>query len=1009
MTKKLFALFLASLLPISLLAGSGDVNGDGKVNVADIVEIINYLKGNPSEDFNLDEADLNNDGIVDENDIRELKDALLLLGSIQCELISRDIQLTDSASWQGMEVTIESNSKIFLQNMEYDFLNGCNEWIEYLGNVIEENNGMFSLVYHFQIAPNMEPTHRKGQIKFHNDTYNYNDILSVSTAGFMKVNKNTYNIINQGEGIRNLYIEIETNLLWEYWGDFTYEVISNSNWLHVSGTTIEYDNNNTGEIREAQILIKNDTHNFSDIVKVVQYPATFGSNSSNWPTIVCQPSGDIVEIPISGSTAPLDVKIWCEGESMFDFMHRLPDEIRNGDRYIRIQFDANTSERPRDYLSDFDSHIMFKIGDSYPFEFRFYQPGCNAPSYKEQLTALKAFYQATNGDSWTDNTNWFSDKPINQWHGVNNDIWGNDTIIGNYVAKINLDDNNLIGEIPEDMAKLMWVKSPLGTALEFNIDNNGLYGEIPKAVTNHPRWNELGWSIIQQNPYLTGGKTFENDGFNMKLSDGTVRLFVDDSETTVKDIIKQNEITLVYNRGWSDVPLGIDDLFVNLYLDYCNSGFGMVATVVRGEGWDIDGYINLIKNEHSERGLPKDILWAEEPIGNFGIGVIGSMYLVDKEGSLIQYYGGDGYIPDTWYYSQIDAILRARLGEPEEHDIYGDTYTSTDFSHDGEVMTLQTATVGKGIDIVLMGDAYVDEDIASGKYEQDMRQGVEQFFRDEVYAALRERFNVYAVTVVSPNRTTNYGGKWKLNYDDNICFEYAKRIDGVDMDHVTIINIVNNDNPGMMKGHANIYEGSGVAHIEIGGPTEVIIHEAGGHAFGKFADEYILGGYGGNRCPEDQLEAFGKWMDECHSQGLNLNVSATDDPTKVPWAHMLKDERYKDDVGIYQGAWMWPYDLWRATENSVMNTENYRFNAPCREAIYRRVMKLSEGDTWTYDFEKFAAFDAPIREAYKTANTRSQARGQNTQRKRIETRPPTIHKGTWRDALQLKNTSLIAQ
>ena len=32
----------------------GDANGDGKINVADVVEVVNYLNGNPSERFNLD-------------------------------------------------------------------------------------------------------------------------------------------------------------------------------------------------------------------------------------------------------------------------------------------------------------------------------------------------------------------------------------------------------------------------------------------------------------------------------------------------------------------------------------------------------------------------------------------------------------------------------------------------------------------------------------------------------------------------------------------------------------------------------------------------------------------------------------------------------------------------------------------------------------------------------------------------------------------------------------------
>ena len=43
MNKKLLALFMACLLPVALLAGSGDVNGDGKIDVADIVALINYL------------------------------------------------------------------------------------------------------------------------------------------------------------------------------------------------------------------------------------------------------------------------------------------------------------------------------------------------------------------------------------------------------------------------------------------------------------------------------------------------------------------------------------------------------------------------------------------------------------------------------------------------------------------------------------------------------------------------------------------------------------------------------------------------------------------------------------------------------------------------------------------------------------------------------------------------------------------------------------------------------
>ena len=52
----------------------------------------------------------------------------------------------------------------------------------------------------------------------------------------------------------------------------------------------------------------------------------------------------------------------------------------------------------------------------------------------------------------------------------------------------------------------------------------------------------------------------------------------------------------------------------------------------------------------------------------------------------------------------------------------------TDFSADGEIYTLQTATQGDGVDIVLIGDGFTDEDIADGTYETTMRQAMENFF-----------------------------------------------------------------------------------------------------------------------------------------------------------------------------------------------------------------------------------------------------------------------------------------
>ena len=93
-----------------------------------------------------------------------------------------------------------------------------------------------------------------------------------------------------------------------------------------------------------------------------------------------------------------------------------------------------------------------------------------AVSTKSDREVLVALYNATNGAQWKDNTNWLSDQPLDQWHGVTTDADGR-------VQWLELSYNDLTGSIPPELGNL--------TNLEWLfLDSNDLTGSIPPALGN---------------------------------------------------------------------------------------------------------------------------------------------------------------------------------------------------------------------------------------------------------------------------------------------------------------------------------------------------------------------------------------------------------------------------------------------------------------------------------------------------------------------------------------------
>ena len=341
-----------------------------------------------------------------------------------------------------------------------------------------------------------------------------------------------------------------------------------------------------------------------------------------------------------------------------------------------------------------------------------------------------------------------------------------------------------------------------------------------------------------------------------------------------------------------------------------------------------------------------------------------------------------------------------------------DHYISSDYSTEGKVTTLQTATKGKGIDIVLMGDAYSDRQIADGTYEADMENLYTNLFTEEPYKSFKDHFNVYYVNVVSATEGYEYGNTALDGYfgdgtlvggNDNAVFSYAlNALTEAELDEALLIVAMNSDNYAgtcyMYNPVANADYGRGVSvsYFPNGGNAEtfaqLLHHEACGHGFAKLADEYAYEYMGA--IPESSVTSH---QSQQSNWGWWKNVDFTDDPSAIRWSRFLSDSRYANDgLGAYEGGLTYWTGVWRPTENSIMRYNTGGFNAPSREAIYYRIHKLAYGDSWEYDYEEFVEWDE---RNIKTPEEAAEAQSWRAPMKVRHTAPPVVVGKSWREAM----------
>lgn len=300
----------------------------------------------------------------------------------------------------------------------------------------------------------------------------------------------------------------------------------------------------------------------------------------------------------------------------------------------------------------------------------------------------------------------------------------------------------------------------------------------------------------------------------------------------------------------------------------------------------------------------------------------------------------------------------------------------TDYS-DGEVMTLNTATKGPGIDIVFIGDGYDAKDIAKGTFKQNT---FKHFFGIEPYSTYKDYFNVYAVVSKSDDSgigtvntviDTKFGSYFTQNRIKapaaDKCFQWAKRADAsMDLSKSLVIMLMNTST---YEGVTMMYgDGSAIACCPVSTDAYpydfrgIIQHEAGGHGFGKLGDEYIyhnafiqtcqcIDGCEHPQGDDDMSTSYGVYK----SKGWFKNLSMTADAKQVPWAHLIYHKNYSDKVDMYEGGYMHTRGVYRSEATSCMNNNIPYYSAISRQAIVERI-KAYAGEA--FDFDDFVAKDS---------------------------------------------------
>ena len=236
----------------------------------------------------------------------------------------------------------------------------------------------------------------------------------------------------------------------------------------------------------------------------------------------------------------------------------------------------------------------------------------------------------------------------------------------------------------------------------------------------------------------------------------------------------------------------------------------------------------------------------------------------------------------------------------------------------GKTDVVRNGPSSNRLDVVFMGDGYTLKLLDS--YHDIVADVPRIFERDPVFEEYYDYLNVLRATVVSEDKGIDSYGK---EYNTALGGRMSNAVQGqVTVDREAVRKMLREELPES-DGLAVVLVRLGTLGTGGGGVAAVaarefdtVIHELG-HAFGNLQDEYSSHtGYRGETTS-------------------SINVSGTDDPERVPWAHFL--EAKVRGVGVYEGADGKVRGAWKPTSAGCIMSSGEFFCPVCREALVLRL------------------------------------------------------------------------